>query len=53
MTQQMKNVSLNLGRGEVGGGVQDKPVDNSLVRALATALAAGEGSVGLGAVTCK
>ena len=37
----------------MGGGVQDRPVDNSLVRAEATALAAGEGSVGLGAVTCK
>ena len=44
----MKKVSLNLGRGEVGGGSHERPLDRSFVRAVATALAWGDGRVGLG-----
>ena len=47
-TLQIKNVSLNLGRGDVDGGSQDSPLVSSLVSAVATALAGGEGIAGDG-----
>lgn len=43
---------LNFGTGEAGGGSQDSPIANSLVSALATALAAGEGILGEGGICC-
>ena len=46
VTQQMKKVSLNLGSGDVGGGSQLRPELRSLVSAVATALAGGEGREG-------
>ena len=47
----MKNVNRNLGNGEVIGGCHDKPDVRSLVRAVATARACGEGMEGSGG-TC-
>ena len=49
--EQMRKVSRNLGRGEVGGGSQDRPLVSSLVSAVATARAGGEGMAGAGG-TC-
>ena len=42
---------LNFGMGEVGGGCQESPSASSLVSAVATARAGGEGIAGAGG-TC-
>ena len=46
----MKNVSLNLGIGEVGGGSQLRPAASNLVKAEATARAGGLGGAGVAGI---
>ena len=43
---------LNFGTGEAGGGSHCNPLASSLVKALATALAAGVGTDGVGGTCC-
>ncbi len=43
----MKKVSLSFGTGEAAGGCQLRPLARSVVSELATARAAGEGTVGV------
>ena len=50
-TDKMQHAYLSLGTGEAGGGDQLMPLANSLVRAVATARAAGVGAEGAGG-TC-
>ena len=46
----MKNVSLNFGIGEVGGGSQLRPAASNLVKAEATARAGGLGGAGVAGI---
>lgn len=51
LTEQIRKVRRNLGTGEAGGGVQERPAYSKCAKAEATALADAEGGV-MGVATC-